>query len=98
MKADLWRAFFTTFAAVFVAELGDKTQLATMALAGSADGARTRWVIFLASALALITTSAIGVVAGTAVTRLARPQTIERLAGLLFVVLGAAMLWRSRAG
>ena len=94
--SDLTRAFFTTFAAVFVAELGDKTQLATMALAGTAESARARWIVFAASAAALVATSALGVLGGGIVSRYVRPTTIERAAGVLFVVLGVVMLVRAR--
>lgn len=94
--SPLVRAFGVTFVAVFLAELGDKTQLATMALAGAADTARARWIVFAASASALVATSALGVVAGAAVARYLRPSTIERLAGALFIVLGVIMLVRAR--
>jgi len=96
MSKDLLRTFLATFGAVFLAELGDKTQLATMALAASSDSPRGKWIVFFAAAAALVATSALGVLAGSVVSRFARPQTIERLAGGLFVVLGALMLWRAR--
>jgi Ca2+/H+ antiporter, TMEM165/GDT1 family len=95
MKSELIRTFGATFGAVFLAELGDKTQLATMALSASAEG-RGRWLVFVAAASALVATTAIGVLAGSVVTRYVRPQTVERLAGALFIVLGALMLIRSR--
>jgi len=84
-----WKLFATTFAAVFVAELGDKTQLATLSLA--AEG-RSRWMIFAGSAAALVCTSAIAVVGGEAVARLVPPIWIRRAAGVLFFVLGGMML------
>ncbi len=96
MAKDFVRTFIATFGAVFLAELGDKTQLATMALSASADSARGRWLVFFAAAAALVATSALGVLAGSVVSRFLRPQLIERLAGTLFVVLGVLMLWRSR--
>lgn len=95
MKQELIRTFAATFGAVFLAELGDKTQLATMALSASADG-RGRWLVFAAAASALVATTAIGVAAGAVVGRYIRPQTVERLAGALFIVLGALMLIRAR--
>ena len=93
MTAPVLRLFFATFVSVFVAELGDKTQLATMAISGGADGTRTRLVIFLAAALALVATSAIGVVAGGLVGRLISPSTLRRVGGVLFLVMGAWMLF-----
>ena len=61
-----WKTLATTFGAIFVAELGDKTQLATLTLSAEA---RTKWAVFVGSALALVATSAIAVLAGAAVTR-----------------------------
>ena len=92
MSAPVLRLFFATFVSVFVAELGDKTQLATMAISGGADGTRTRLVIFLGAALALVATSAIGVVAGGLVGKLVSPALLRRIGGVLFLVMGAWML------
>jgi putative Ca2+/H+ antiporter (TMEM165/GDT1 family) len=89
---SLLRLFLTTFGAVFVAELGDKTQLATMALSGDAGSGHARLIVFFGAALALVMTSAIGVLAGGVLSRLVSPSTIQRAAGALFVVLGAWML------
>lgn len=83
-----WRLFATTFAAVFLAEMGDKTQLATLSLAAGGS----RWVVFAASALALVATSAIAVLAGEAVARHVPPTVVRRAAGALFVVLGLVFL------
>lgn len=84
-----WRLFATTFAAVFLAEMGDKTQLATMSFAASGS----RWVVFAASALALVATSAIAVLAGDIVARYVSPVWIKRAAGALFIVLGVWFLF-----
>jgi len=84
----------TTFVSVFVAELGDKTQLATMALSGDASSARARIYVFAGASLALVATSAIGVLAGAALGRALSPALVQRGAGLLFLVLGAWMLLR----
>ena len=83
------RAVLLVFLSVFVAELGDKTQLATLALA-SAPGAR--WSVFLGAALALVATSAIAVIVGELLAKYLSPATLHRSAGVLFLVLGAAML------
>jgi putative Ca2+/H+ antiporter (TMEM165/GDT1 family) len=84
-----WKLFASTFAAIFVAEMGDKTQIATLSLAGSAA---SRWTVFAASALALVLTSAIAVAAGEAVSRVVPPVWIKRAAGVIFVVLGIIYL------
>jgi putative Ca2+/H+ antiporter (TMEM165/GDT1 family) len=84
----------TTFVSVFVAELGDKTQLATMALSGDAPSGHARIYVFAGASLALVTTSAIGVLAGAAIGRVLSPALIQRAAGVLFLALGAWMLLR----
>lgn len=81
-----WKLFATTFGAVFLAELGDKTQLATLSFAASGS---SRWAVFLGSALALVLTSAIAVVFGEALTRVVSPKTLQRGAGILFLAIGA---------
>jgi putative Ca2+/H+ antiporter (TMEM165/GDT1 family) len=84
-----WKLFASTFAAVFVAEVGDKTQLATLSLAA---GGSSRWAVFAGSALALVATSAIAVLAGEALSRSVPPVWLRRGAGVLFVVLGVLFL------
>ncbi len=83
-----WKLFASTFTAIFLAEMGDKTQLATLSLA--AGGSRV--VVFAAAAGALVLTSAIAVVAGEAVARVIPPIWVKRAAGLLFIGLGALYL------
>jgi putative Ca2+/H+ antiporter (TMEM165/GDT1 family) len=90
------RQIVVTFGAVFVAELGDKTQLATF---GFAAESRSPLSVFLGSALALVTTSLLAVVAGGLVGRFVSATVLQRASGVLFVVLGAWTLWSSfRAG
>jgi putative Ca2+/H+ antiporter (TMEM165/GDT1 family) len=83
-----WKLFASTFAAIFLAEMGDKTQLATMSLAAGSS----RWVVFAAAATALVATSAVAVIAGEAVARLVPALWVRRAAGLVFVVLGLVYL------
>ncbi|HEY2409693.1 MAG TPA: TMEM165/GDT1 family protein [Polyangiaceae bacterium] len=79
----------STFVAIFLAELGDKTQLATLSLSA---GGSSRWAVFLGSALALVTTSAIAVLLGESITRVISPIWLKRAAGAAFVVLGVLFL------
>jgi Ca2+/H+ antiporter, TMEM165/GDT1 family len=83
-----WKLFASTFAAIFLAEMGDKTQLATMSLAAGSS----RWAVFAAAAMALVATSAIAVIAGEAVARLVPAIWVKRGAGLLFIALGVVYL------
>jgi len=89
-----WKLVGTTFAAVFLAELGDKTQLATLSFAASGG---SRWPVFIGSALALVTSSAIAVLAGEALARSVPPLLLKRAAGALFVLIGGWVLYSSRA-
>ncbi len=84
-----WKLFASTFAAIFLAEMGDKTQIATLTLAGSGS---SRWVVFAASALALVATSAVAVLLGEVVSRHVPAIWVKRAAGLVFVVLGVMYL------
>ncbi len=88
-----WRLFFSTFGLIFLAELGDKTQLATLALAAEGD---SRMSVFLASAAALITTSAIAVLVGGALARIVPAIWISRIAGVGFLFMGALLLLTKR--
>ena len=81
------RTFGTIFLTVFVAEIGDKTQLATMLFA--AEG-RSKWLVFAAAALALVLAAAIGVLVGAQVERWVSPRTLKVIAGIGFVAIG---LW-----
>lgn len=75
------------FSSVFMAELGDKTQVATVLFI--AGGTATALEVFLASSLALVTSTLLAVVFGAAIGRLISPRTLKSLAGLVFIVLGA---------
>ncbi len=79
------KAFATTFFAIFIAEMGDKTQLATLSMSA---GSRARWSVFAGAALGLVCTSAVAVVAGEAVSRYVPAHWLRRGAGAVFLVLG----------
>ncbi len=83
-------AFLTVFAAVFLAELGDKTQLATLLF--SADGDRPRWVVFAAATAALTASTAIAVIAGAAAEKYLAAAPLKLIAGAGFVIIGAMMI------
>jgi Ca2+/H+ antiporter, TMEM165/GDT1 family len=85
----------TAFVTVFLAELGDKTQLTTLSLA---SGTGNRLSVFVGSASALVLSSLVAVLAAEAVGRLISPLWLSRAAGLLLLGLGAWTLWSARAG
>ncbi len=87
-----WKLALSTFAVVFAAEMGDKTQLATFAFA---SGGRSKIAVFIGATLALALTSAIAVIAGAAAGRVVPEIWLQRGAGALFLVLGAVYLVRS---
>jgi putative Ca2+/H+ antiporter (TMEM165/GDT1 family) len=84
-----WKLFASTFAAVFLAEMGDKTQIATMSLSGASS---SRLSVFAGSALALVATSAIAVLLGGVVSRYVPAVWVKRAAGAVFIVLGVVYL------
>jgi len=81
-----WKLLITVFGAVFVAEMADKTQLVTMLFA--ADKEVSKLTVFFGSSLALILTSAIGVLAGTLLSHAINPKMMSLVAGTGFVVIG----------
>lgn len=78
----------TVFTSVFIAELGDKTQLATMLFAADKDA--SKFTVFVGAALALVLTSAIGVAAGSIVSQYVSEKTLQYVAGVGFIGIG---LW-----
>jgi len=86
-----WKLFATIFSTVFLAELGDKTQLATLLF--SADKPASKWIVFAASASALTVAAAIGVIAGSWIGTHVDPKYLKLAAGAGFVIIG---LWTLR--
>lgn len=91
--------FLRSFALVFLAELGDKTQLTTLGLASSAAGSsRPHLSIFLGSALALVCTSAVAALAGAWIAAHVNMRYVKLASALMFFVFGALMLREAIAG
>ena len=86
-----WKIFFTIFAAVFIAELGDKTQLATMLFAADKEVSKT--TVFLAASAALIVASAIGVLAGSVLSEYINEKYLHYIAGIGFIAIGVFTLY-----
>jgi putative Ca2+/H+ antiporter (TMEM165/GDT1 family) len=85
------KIFFTVFVAVFIAELGDKTQLATMLFA--ADKNVSKLVVFAGASMALVVASAIGVLAGTLLSEYISEKVLTYIAGFGFIAIGAYTLY-----
>jgi putative Ca2+/H+ antiporter (TMEM165/GDT1 family) len=87
------KVLLTVFATVFVAELGDKTQLATMLYA--ADREVSKLTVFLGASLALVLASGIGVVAGSLLSEYISEKVLHYVAGAGFIVIGIWTLVRA---
>ncbi|MCZ6564886.1 MAG: TMEM165/GDT1 family protein [Gammaproteobacteria bacterium] len=86
-----WKIFLTIFVSVFIAELGDKTQLATMLFA--ADKEVSKYTVFIAASAALIVASAIGVLAGSLLSEYINEKYLHYVAGIGFIAIGAFTLY-----
>lgn len=84
-----WKVFMTTLGVVFLAEMGDKTQLAAMTMSAQS---KKPWAVFFASALALTLVSAIGVAVGSVVGNYLPLEWIKRAAAIAFIVIGILIL------
>ena len=84
-----WRVFLTTFGVIFLAEMGDKTQLAAMTMAAQT---KRPWAVFIAAALALTAVSAIGVVVGSVIGDYIPLIWLKRVAAVAFILIGVLML------
>ncbi|MDD5724108.1 MAG: TMEM165/GDT1 family protein [Syntrophales bacterium] len=81
------------FSAVFIAELGDKTQLATMLFA--TDRGVSKLTVFLGASLALIVASAIGVLAGSFISNYISEKHLSIIAGIGFITIGIVTVFRA---
>ncbi|MCP5003229.1 MAG: TMEM165/GDT1 family protein [Planctomycetes bacterium] len=81
-----YKVLFTVFTTIFIAELGDKTQLATMLFA--ADKGVSKFTVFIGASLALILTSGIGIIAGSLVSQYISPKHLHYIAGIGFIGIG----------
>lgn len=88
-----WTTFSAVFISVFLAEIGDKTQLATMLFA--ADEKVNNLHVFLGSAAALVVASAIGVFAGAVIGKYVPTNYLHYAAGLGFIAIGVWTLYKA---
>ncbi|MEW8624757.1 MAG: TMEM165/GDT1 family protein [Candidatus Thiodiazotropha sp.] len=87
------KVFLTMFAAVFIAELGDKTQLATMLFA--TDKAVSKYTVFFAASAALVVASALGVLAGSLLSEYINEKYLHYVAGVGFIGIGLFTLYNA---
>jgi putative Ca2+/H+ antiporter (TMEM165/GDT1 family) len=84
------RILLTTFGVIFLAEMGDKTQLAAMTMAADS---KKPWAVFVGASLALVAVSALGVLVGTVVGDYVPLVWVKRVAATAFIVIGVLMLF-----
>ena len=84
------KIFLTVMTTIFIAELGDKTQLATMLFA--ADKEVSKLTVFLAASLALVLASAVGVLAGSVLSEYINEKYLHYIAGAGFIIIGGYTL------
>ncbi|MFH7243301.1 MAG: TMEM165/GDT1 family protein [Spirulina sp.] len=84
------RIFLSTFITIFLAELGDKTQVTTLLMSAQSDAP---WIVFLGAGSALIATSLIGVLLGQWLARRLAPQTLDTAAGAVLLGITVWLLW-----
>ncbi|WP_396136559.1 TMEM165/GDT1 family protein [Chamaesiphon sp. VAR_48_metabat_403] len=88
-KSSVWSTFFSTFITIFLAEMGDKTQLATLLLSAQSQ---SPWIVFLGAGTALIATSLVGVLLGRYLAKILSPRTLDIAAGMLLMVISILLL------
>ena len=81
-----WKTLAVVFGTVFLAELGDKTQLATVLFA--TDQAVSKWLVFAGASLALVAASAIGVLGGAVIGQYVSESALRAVAGIGFILIG----------
>lgn len=89
-RAAFWRVFGSTFVTIFLAELGDKTQVTTLLMSAQSQAP---WVVFLGAGTALVTTSLIGVLLGQWLARRVSPATLDTAAGTMLLGITVCLLW-----
>ena len=83
------RVLFTTFGIIFLAEMGDKTQLAAMTMAAQT---KRPWAVFIGASLALAAVSALGVIVGSVIGDYIPLLWVKRSAAIAFIAIGVLML------
>ncbi len=83
-----WKVFFATFGTVFLAELGDKTQLASLNLAAES---KMPYLVFFGSVAAYAAITFITVMFGDTLTKFLKPEIIRYGAASLFIIIGVLM-------
>ena len=84
-----WKIFGTAFLTLFLAELGDKTQLAVITMSAKTE---SKVAVFLGAALALVLVSLLGVLVGGILSQYIPTEWLQRIVAVAFIVIGVLML------
>jgi putative Ca2+/H+ antiporter (TMEM165/GDT1 family) len=85
-----WKVALTTFGLIFLAEMGDKTQLAAIAMVAKT---KAPWAVFFGSALALCLVSLLAVLFGGVLLRYVPEAVLKKISAVAFIAIGGLMLW-----
>jgi putative Ca2+/H+ antiporter (TMEM165/GDT1 family) len=84
-----WKIFSTAFLTLFLAELGDKTQLAVITMTASTE---SKIAVFAGAALALVVVTLLGVLVGGVLTQFVPTEWLQRIVAVAFITIGILML------
>lgn len=90
LKSGFLTAFTSTFVTILLAEMGDKTQVTTLLMTAQSHAP---WVVFLGASAALISTSLVGVLVGRWLARRLSPESLNRAAGVILLLVAIAQFW-----
>ena len=88
-QGNFWLVFSSTFITIFLAEMGDKTQLVTLLMSAESQAP---WIVFIGAALALIATSLIGVSIGYWLSKKLSPETLDFSVAILLLIITAWLI------
>ena len=89
-KPNTWKIFVSTFITIFLAEIGDKTQLTTLLMTAES---RNPWIVFAGAGSALVLTSFLGVLVGQWLASRISPRTLEIAAGSSLLLISVLLFW-----
>ena len=89
-KTGAWAVFASTFVTIFLAEIGDKTQLTTLLMTAESQAP---WIVFAGAGSALVITSLLGVLLGQWLASHLSPKTIERSAGAILLLISLTLIF-----
>ena len=85
-----WTVFLSTFLTIFVAELGDKTQVTTLLMTAESHNPG---IVFIGAGAALVTTSLLGVLLGRWLGSRLSPRTLDRASGIMLLIISVTLIW-----